>query len=186
MLKPHYETLVQSYVFPQLTFNAAKQELWNTDPADYIRMSVDEYETHDTPVSAATTFLLSLAGSRTKTTFMSILALINRVLQSKPPAPERFGALNMTSALGPLIMRHPDVKGNMEQFLTQHVLPEFRAQEPYMRAIVRPSIVPNLVSFVSPIVRYRGIYVLIVDRFVGMRGARYRREKRFAVVERAG
>ncbi|CAL1712201.1 unnamed protein product [Somion occarium] len=135
LLKPHYESLVQSYVFPQLTFNATKEELWNSDPADYIRMSVDEYETYDTPVSAATTFLLSLAGSRTKATFMPILSFINRVLQSKPAAPQRFGALNMTSALGHLIMRHPDVKGNMEQFLSQHVLPEFSTPEPYMRAI---------------------------------------------------
>ena len=38
-------------------------------------------------------------------------------------------------------MRHPDVKGNMEQFMMQHVLPEFASPEPYMRAIVRTSIV---------------------------------------------
>ena len=55
----------------------------------------------------------------------------------KPAAPQRYGALNMTAALGPFIMRHPEVKGNMEQFLLQHVLPEFAAPEPYMRAVVR-------------------------------------------------
>jgi hypothetical protein len=32
---------------------------------------------------------------------------------------QRFGALNMTAALGPWIMRHPDVGGNTEQFLLQ-------------------------------------------------------------------
>lgn len=42
----------------------------------------------------------------------------------------------MTAALGHFIMRHPDVKNNMEQFVMQHVLPEFAATEPYMRAIV--------------------------------------------------
>ena len=47
----------------------------------------------------------------------------------------------MTAALGQFIMRHPDVKGNMEQFMMQHVLPEFASPEPYMRAIVRTSIV---------------------------------------------
>lgn len=55
---------------------------------------------------------------------------------SKPAAPQRYGALNMTAALGPFIMRHPDVKGNMEQFMIQNVLPEFTATEPYMRAVV--------------------------------------------------
>lgn len=42
----------------------------------------------------------------------------------------------MTAALGPFIMRHPEVKGNMEQFMIQNVLPEFTATEPYMRAVV--------------------------------------------------
>ncbi|KAI0786127.1 ARM repeat-containing protein [Abortiporus biennis] len=135
LLKPHYETLVSSYIFPQLSFTPAKQELWDTDPADYIRTSVDEFEAYDTPVSAATTFLLSLASNRTKTTFLPILNLINQVLSSKPAAPQRFGALNMTAALGQIIMRHPDVKGQMESFMMSHVLAEFSAPEPYMRAI---------------------------------------------------
>ncbi|KAI0337442.1 ARM repeat-containing protein [Trametopsis cervina] len=135
MVKPHFETLVSSYVFPQLCFNSTKQEQWNTDPIDYVRLSVDEFEAFDTPVSAATTFLLSLTSNRTKITFLPILAFINRVLSSKPAAPQRFGALNMTAALGPFIMRHPDVKDSMEQFLVSNVIPEFTAGEPYMRAI---------------------------------------------------
>lgn len=51
-------------------------------------------------------------------------------------APQRFGALNMTAALGPFIMRHPLVKDSMEQFMLQHVFSEFAAPEPYLRAIV--------------------------------------------------
>lgn len=42
----------------------------------------------------------------------------------------------MTSALGPFIMKHPQVKDSMEQFMLQHVLPEFKAPEPYLRSIV--------------------------------------------------
>ncbi len=42
----------------------------------------------------------------------------------------------MTAALGQFLMRHPEVKNNMEQFLVQHVLPEFGSTEPYMRYIV--------------------------------------------------
>lgn len=40
MLKPHFETLVSSYVFPQLCFNPTKQEQWETDPIEYLRVSV--------------------------------------------------------------------------------------------------------------------------------------------------
>ncbi|KAH9851744.1 ARM repeat-containing protein [Lenzites betulinus] len=135
LLKPHFETLLSSYVFPQLSFNPTKQEQWDTDPIEFVRTTVDEFEAYDSPVSAATSFLFSLASNRTKTTFLPILGFINRVLQSKPAAPQRYGALNMTAALGPFIMRHPDVKGNMEQFMLQYVLPEFAAPEPYMRAV---------------------------------------------------
>ena len=114
---------------------------------------VDEFEAYDTPTSSATSFLLSLASNRTKVAFMPLLQFIHRMLSSyvthcpiltqdlivfrKPAAPQRFGALNMTAALGHFMMRHPDVKNSMEQFLIQHVLPEFTSSEPYMRAIVR-------------------------------------------------
>ncbi|PSR70855.1 hypothetical protein PHLCEN_2v13296 [Hermanssonia centrifuga] len=135
MVKPQFENLVSSYVFPQLCFSPAKQEQWQADPIEFVRGSVDEYESYDTPVASATTFLLSLASNRTKVAFMPILTFINRVLQTKPAAPQRFGALNMTAALGQFLMRHPEVKNNMEQFLVQHVLPEFGSTEPYMRYI---------------------------------------------------
>ncbi|KAJ7105062.1 armadillo-type protein [Mycena crocata] len=135
LLKPHVQSLVESFVFPQLSFNANRQTLWESDPVDYVRISVDEYESFATPVSAATTFLFSLASNRTKTTFMPILGFINSVLRSNAPAAQRFGALNMTAALGPWIMRHPDVSSNMEQFLLQFVTPEFSSPDGYMRAI---------------------------------------------------
>lgn len=44
--------------------------------------ATDEYENFNSPVSAATSFLFSLASNRTKSTFLPILAFINRVLQS--------------------------------------------------------------------------------------------------------
>ncbi|KAK7054442.1 Nonsense-mediated mRNA decay protein 5 [Paramarasmius palmivorus] len=135
LLKPHFETLVSSFAFPHLCFTPSKQALWQSDPVDYVRVSVDEYESYATPVSAATSFLFALAGNRTKAAFMPILSFINTILRSNSPAPQRFGALNMTAALGPWIMKHPDVKNNMEQFVLQFVTPEFTSNEPYMRAI---------------------------------------------------
>jgi hypothetical protein len=48
---------------------------------------LDEYENFATPVSAATSFLFSLASNRTKTTFMPVLGFINTVLRSYVPRP---------------------------------------------------------------------------------------------------
>ena len=57
---------------------------------------------------------------------------------SRNPSPiHEFGALNMTAALCPWIMRHPEVKNNMEQFILQFVTPRFADTRPYLRAIVR-------------------------------------------------
>ncbi|TBU59052.1 ARM repeat-containing protein [Dichomitus squalens] len=135
LLKPHFQDLISNYVYPQLSFTAAKQEQWQNDPIEFVRTSVDEYEVFDSPVSSATTFLFSLASNRTKMTFVPTLGFISQVLHAKPAAPQRYGALNMASALGPFMMRHPEVKGSVEQFLLQNVFSEFAAPEPYMRAI---------------------------------------------------
>lgn len=88
-------------------------------------------------MAAATTFLCQLVSSRTKVTFLPILHFVNEILDSHPTAPQRFGALNMLSALAPFAMRHPDVKGKMEDFTMKYVFPEFAAPEGYMRAAVR-------------------------------------------------
>ena len=42
----------------------------------------------------------------------------------------------MTVALSPFILRHPELKNNVEQFMLQHVLPEFSSGEPFMRTAV--------------------------------------------------
>ena len=88
-------------------------------------------------MAAATTFLCQLVSSRTKVTFLPILRFVDSVLDARPAAPQRFGALNMSAALAPFAMRHPDAKHRMEDFTMKHVFPEFTGPEGYMRAVVR-------------------------------------------------
>ncbi|KAF7364786.1 Importin N-terminal domain-containing protein [Mycena venus] len=165
LLKPHVQTLVESFVFPQLSFNPARQSLWEEDPVDYVRISVELRDTRvggdDLPllprkqphqddvhahlgihqwgveiVSVVFAAFFSLPSSSSPSLVPSSLYLkANSSLPAAPLPPQRFGALNMTAALGPWIMRHPDVSGNMEQFLLQFVTPEFTSAEGYMRAI---------------------------------------------------
>ncbi|KAI0286170.1 armadillo-type protein [Russula brevipes] len=135
LLKPHFESLVSNFVFPNLSFTPGRQELWQLDPIDYTRTSIDEYENYSSPVAGATTFLCQLVSSRTKATFLPILSFVDKVLEARPAAPQRFGALNMFSALAPFAMRHPDVKQKMEYFTMTYVFPEFTVPEGYMRAV---------------------------------------------------
>jgi hypothetical protein len=86
-------------------------------------------------------------GSSTKSwarTFRSVIPPIAKVLNlcfhCRNASPQqKFGAFNMTAALGPWIMRHPEVKNNMEQFMLQFVKPVLMNpnSEAYNRAIVR-------------------------------------------------
>lgn len=39
-LKPHFQTLVSSFAFPQMCFTPDKQELWESDAVEFIRTSL--------------------------------------------------------------------------------------------------------------------------------------------------
>jgi hypothetical protein len=81
-----------------------------------------------------------------------------------PANPQKFGALNITAALGQLIMHHPEVQGQMEQFLMQHALPEYSSSDGYMRAIVSTAFAHT---------------TCILMCFLGMRGSGYHGEGRY-------
>ncbi|KAF5348588.1 hypothetical protein D9756_009610 [Leucocoprinus leucothites] len=134
-LKPHFKLLVSNFVFPPLTFNERRQQLWENEPVKNVCTAVDEFESFSAPISSTTSFLFALASNRTEVTVMPIFGFINQVLRSNTSLAQRFGALNMTAALGPWFMRHPEVKDNMEQFMLQFVTPELDSAQPYLRAI---------------------------------------------------
>ncbi|KAI6098151.1 armadillo-type protein [Pisolithus sp. B1] len=141
LLKPQVMTLVGRVVYPQLCFDHSRQQLWEADPIEYVRASTNT-KTFSSPVSAAVSFILSLASNRTKTAFRPMLDFIYSCSELvrftgchlNPSPPEKFGVLSMAAVLGPFMMRHPDVRGNMEQFMVQYVLPAFSG-EPYLRSI---------------------------------------------------
>ncbi|KIK34318.1 hypothetical protein CY34DRAFT_98238 [Suillus luteus UH-Slu-Lm8-n1] len=95
LLKPHVDSLVANFAFPQLAFDASKQAMCEADPVEYVRGSVGKftwslscqpcqykYENLSSPVSGATSFLLSLASNCTKTAFLPMLQFINTVVRS--------------------------------------------------------------------------------------------------------
>ncbi|KAI0261090.1 hypothetical protein BGY98DRAFT_1192780 [Russula aff. rugulosa BPL654] len=42
-LKPHFQSLVSNFVFPNLYFTPARRELWQSDPIDYTRTSIGTF-----------------------------------------------------------------------------------------------------------------------------------------------
>jgi hypothetical protein len=42
ILKLHVDSMVANFAFSQLAFNSSKQAVWEADPIEYIRVSVDD------------------------------------------------------------------------------------------------------------------------------------------------
>ncbi|CAE6534492.1 unnamed protein product [Rhizoctonia solani] len=136
VLKPHIQGLVSSFVFPLLVFTNEKAEAWSADPAEYVRFDIAEFEDYGTPFGMATVFIQGLATTRTKASFGPMLNFIQSIVGNPSSAPQnRFGAHRMTACLAGVIMEHPDAKGVMENYVVSHVLPEFRSEHAYLRAV---------------------------------------------------
>ena len=58
LLKDHFERLVSTYVFPQLSFNEARQDSWENDPLDFVRTALgrQKYLTQDVLALTFTVF----------------------------------------------------------------------------------------------------------------------------------
>ncbi|KAF9544191.1 hypothetical protein EC957_012332 [Mortierella hygrophila] len=140
MMKPHSETLITHFVFPQLCFTSEDETLWVDDPVEYVHAKIDVLEDFTSPSTAATNFMTVMARYR-QNAFMQILALANSVLQKYNESPaeaknprEKDGALVMIGALAPLILRKKSLSSMMEPFFVNHVFPEFKSQYPFLRA----------------------------------------------------
>ncbi|KAI1302858.1 hypothetical protein EDD11_005462 [Mortierella claussenii] len=140
LMKPHSETLITHFVFPQLCFTAADETLWMDDPVEYVHSRIDQLEDFTSPSTAATNFMTVMARYR-QNAFMQILALANNILQKYHEAPaeakdprEKDGALVMIGNLASLILRKKSLASMMEPVFVNHVFPEFKSQYPFLRA----------------------------------------------------
>ncbi|KAF9361062.1 hypothetical protein BGX26_006150 [Mortierella sp. AD094] len=140
LMKPHSETLITHFVFPQLCFTEADETLWVDDAVEYVHAKVDRLEDFTSPSTAAVNFMTVMARYR-KNAFMQILALANAVLQKYSEAPaeaknprEKDGALVVIGNLAPLILRKKSLAAMMEPVFITHVFPDFKSQYPFLRA----------------------------------------------------
>lgn len=144
IVKPHTETLVAQFLFPQLCFSKEDEQLWTEDAVDYVHKKIDLLEDAPSPQHNAIMLLIDLAKNRKKHAFMGILGFIQGVLNNYLETPEdqkngrdKDGALCMIGALAPIILgSSSDVEEMMEPFFVTHVFPEFNSRFPYLRARV--------------------------------------------------
>lgn len=143
LLKPHTMTLVTHLIHPTLSHTARDAALWEEDPVEYVHKHIDPLEDFRSPVSASLNLLTDLARDRGKATLLPILGYINeRLMECSSSSAltldqvySKDGALCMIGAVAGLTLRKKSpVRGQMEEFLLTHVLPEFTSSHGFMRA----------------------------------------------------
>ncbi|KAI9505769.1 Nonsense-mediated mRNA decay protein 5 [Coemansia spiralis] len=142
LLKPHVEGIVAHFIFPQMCFSEADQELWEDNPVEYVQKRIDPIDDFGSANMAASNLLVDFAIDRKKSTLSIILDFINKVLATYAQSPveardprSKDGVLNMMGALcSVLSSRKSPIAYKLEEFLLTHVVPEFKSKYGFLRA----------------------------------------------------
>ncbi|XP_046751252.1 importin-7 [Diprion similis] len=133
-LKPHMFEIIRDVLFPILSHSAADEDLWKTDPHEYIRVKFDIFEDFVSPVTAAQTLLHSACKKR-KNMLPKTMQFIMEVLTSPIADPrQKDGALHMAGTLADVLLKKKIFKEEMDKLLMQYVFPEFASPHGHMRA----------------------------------------------------
>ncbi|KAL4717791.1 hypothetical protein ACJJTC_000940 [Scirpophaga incertulas] len=136
LLKPHMFAIIQDVVFPLMSYSEADEELWNTDPHEYIRLKFDIFEDFISPVTAAQTLLVSCCKKR-KDMLERTMHLCMQVLRCSTGEygpRQRDGALHMIGTLNDILMKKKLYKDEIDSMLSQYIFPEFHSPMGFMRA----------------------------------------------------
>ncbi|XP_055947486.1 importin-7-like [Argiope bruennichi] len=134
LLKPHMLTIVQDVVFPLMCSTDKDEELWTTDPHEYIRLKFDVFEDFISPVTAAQTLLHSIAKKR-KDMLQKSMEFVMTVLTNQASSPRQIdGALHMVGTVADVLLKRKLYKDEMESILVAYVFPHFQSEHGFMRA----------------------------------------------------
>lgn len=133
-LKPHMFEIIRDVLFPILSYSAADEELWNSDPYEYIRVKFDIFEDFVSPVTAAQNLLHSVCKKR-KDMLQKTMQFCVEVLTSPNADPrQKDGALHMVGSLADVLFKKKLYREQMDEMLLQYVFPEFNSPHGHMRA----------------------------------------------------
>lgn len=133
-LKPHMFGIIQEIIFPLLCHSEADEDLFETDPYEYIRVKFDVFEEFVSPSTAAQTLLHSAVVKR-KDMLSKTMGFCVQVLNNSADAPrQKDGILHMIGSLADILLKKKIYKDQMELMLVTHVFPEFQSPHGFLRA----------------------------------------------------
>ncbi|RXG69818.1 Importin-7 [Armadillidium vulgare] len=134
LLKPHAFWVIQDVIFPLMCYSKADEELWNSDPYEYVRLKYDIYEDLISPVTAAQGLLLSTVRKRKEMLEKTMIFLVQVLGSSNVEARHKDGVFHMIGSMGHLLLRKKLYKDQMERMIAQYVFKEFQSPFGFMRA----------------------------------------------------
>jgi hypothetical protein len=109
-------------------------ELWTTDPHEYIRLKFDVFEDYVSPVTAAQTLLHTCCKKR-KDMLQKSIGFAIQVLSNPESDPRmKDGALHMVGSVADILLKKDMYKNQMENMLVAYVFPQFQSPHGYLRA----------------------------------------------------
>lgn len=133
-LKPHMFLIIQDVLFPIMSHSPSDQELWETDPYEYIRVKFDIFEDFVSPVTAAQTLLHSCCKKR-KDMLQKTMEFIMQVLNAPNADPrQKDGALHMVGTMADILLKKNFFKEQMDALIHQYVFREFQSPHGHLRA----------------------------------------------------
>ncbi|OTF78103.1 importin-7-like protein [Euroglyphus maynei] len=134
LLKPNISQIIEKVIFPLLCYTEEDDELWQTDPAEYVRKKFDFFEDYVSPVSAAQQFLCTCCKKR-KDMLKNTIEFAIQILNSNVSTSQyKDGALHMLGSVSDIMLKKKIYHRQINNMLAYHIFPFFNSDQPFLRA----------------------------------------------------
>lgn len=134
LLKTNISQIIEKVIFPLLCYTDEDDELWQTDPAEYVRKKFDFFEDYVSPVSAAQQFLCTCCKKR-KDMLKNTIGFAIQILSSNvSTSQQKDGALHMLGSVSDIMLKKKMYHQQINNMLAYHIFPFFNSDHPFLRA----------------------------------------------------
>lgn len=143
---PRVDTLLTKVVFSYLCFSEVDEELWDSDPGEYVRKQYDFSEDLTSPRMAASNLLTKMSELRSKRTVLPFLhylmqSVFDPYAKAAVGSPERVtlarqkvGAFASIAAVKKKLISKPDLATSLMSVLKLHVEPDLHSEFGFLRS----------------------------------------------------
>ena len=131
ILKPHLDSIIPNYLIPLLKLSQEDQDLWESDPIEYVHSRLSTWDDAVDVRSSATIFISELCEKR-KLMIQPVFQLIQQLLKGSWFDQEV--ALTLMSALNYVLRRDAEYTATVESFTYDCIIPAMSSQVPMLKA----------------------------------------------------